>query len=90
MSDYWPILTATEISASTMVITVPSTERATVFATSVGNSVVRVGEDAVSLLPGETAIVENGRIVAPKRILDERRSDLKRRLFARLPRAGQP
>lgn len=51
-----------------------------VMAAKAGETRVVVGREMVALRPGEDAIVERGHIIAPRRILDERRADLGRRL----------
>lgn len=61
-------------------VTAPTDKTARVFATKVGETHVRVGDQVVTIRPGEDTLIENGRIIAPKRILDERRADLASRL----------
>lgn len=64
----------------TILVAAPADKPYRILAANVGETHVRVGPDMVTLRPGEDAMIEGGRIVAPKRILDERRSDLSRRL----------
>lgn len=58
------------MSERLMVVTVPTDVSAQLF--PVGPTRLSCGAESIEMLPGEVAYVENGHIVAPRRILDQR------------------